>query len=394
MHRSEGIPKRVLYVITGLNWGGAEAQVVALAQGFKRRGWEVGLVSLLEAVAYVDTLEREGIPVHSLRMRRGVPDPRGLVALARIYGTFKPAVVHSHMIHANLLARVARLLAPVPALISTAHSTIEVGRSFRTERSTHLAYRLTDFLADLTTIVSQEGLRRFVEGKAVRPDKALYVPNGVDVSIYRPSKEARDRLRAELGLEETFAWLAVGRLEEAKDYPTLLRAFAGVVKVKLEARLLIAGEGSLRGELEKLIGDLFLQGNVRLLGLRKDIPALMNAADAFVMSSAWEGMPMVVLEAQASGLPVVATHVGGISEVVVPGKTGYLVPPRDPDALADAMKKLMALPPEERIKMGLEGREQVVARYSLEAILDLWEEIYESLLRPRGGPASGKGTRI
>jgi glycosyltransferase involved in cell wall biosynthesis len=86
--------------------------------------------------------------------------------------------------------------------------------------------------------------------------------------------------------------------------------------------------------------------------------------------------------------------VGGIPEVVVPGKTGYLVPPRDPDALADAMKKLMALPREERIKMGLEGREQVVARYSLEAILDLWEEIYESLLRPRGGSTSGKGSHI
>jgi glycosyltransferase involved in cell wall biosynthesis len=183
-------------------------------------------------------------------------------------------------------------------------------------------------------------------------------------------------------------------LEEVKDYPTLLQAFSQVAVEHPEAQLVIVGQGTLEAELKQMAGRLGLGDRVRFLGLRTDVASLMNAADAFVMSSAWEGMPMVVLEAQASGLPVVATHVGGIPEVVVPGKTGYLVPPRDPDALADAMKKLMALPPEERIKMGLEGREQVVARYSLEAILDLWEEIYESLLRPRGGSTSGKGSHI
>jgi glycosyltransferase involved in cell wall biosynthesis len=134
-----------------------------------------------------------------------------------------------------------------------------------------------------------------------------------------------------------------------------------------------------------------LAEQVRFLGARRDVAEVLAEAQVFVLATLWEGLPLSVLEAQASGLPVVATHVGGIPEVLVPGKTGYLVPPRDPDALADAMKKLMALPPEERIKMGLEGREQVVARYSLEAILDLWEEIYESLLRPRGVLQAGKG---
>jgi len=329
-------------------------------------------------------LGEEGIPVFSLGMRRGVPDPRGLVALARIYKTFKPAVVHSHMIHANLLARVARLLAPVPVLISTVHNTLEVGRSFRTERSTHLAYGLTDFLADLTTIVSQEGLRRFVKGKAVRPDKALYVPNGVDTNKYKPSEVARKRLRRELGLGEAFIWLAVGRLEKAKDYPTLLRALAKVVKAKPEAKLLVAGEGSLREELEGLVTALCLQESVRLLGLRKDIPELMNAADALVMSSAWEGLPLAVLEAQASGLPVVTTAVGAIPDVMRAGETGFLVTPSNPEALAEAMLRLMALSDSERRAMGARGRERVLREYGIEAIVERWLAIYEESLLRKG----------
>jgi glycosyltransferase involved in cell wall biosynthesis len=380
---------------TGLGRGGAEAQVYLLASGLKKRGWQVRVVSIIPPEHFVEELEAEGIPVETLGMVRGVPDPRALWRLARILRRFRPAILHAHMIHANLLARLARLLAPVPRVICTAHNTIEVGRSFRTERSTHLAYRYTDFLCDLTTQVSMEGYRRFLEGGATRADKLRYVPNAVDVRRFIPQPHLRLTVRKELGIPEgTFCWLAVGRLEEAKDYPTLLQAFSQVAVEHPEAQLVIVGQGTLEAELKEMAGRLSLADRVRFLGLRTDVASLMNAADAFVMSSAWEGMPMVVLEAQASGLPVVATHVGGIPEVVVPGKTGCLVPPRDPDALADAMKKLMALPPEERVKMGLAGREQVVARYSLEAILDLWEEIYESLLRPRGGPASGRGTRI
>jgi glycosyltransferase involved in cell wall biosynthesis len=369
--------------------------VYLLASGLKKRSWQVRVVSIIPPEHFVEELEAEGIPVETLGMVRGVPDPRALWRLARILRRFRPAILHAHMIHANLLARLARLLAPVPRIICTAHNTIEVGRSFRTERSTHLAYGYTDFLCDLTTQVSMEGYRRFLEGGAARADKLRYVPNAVDVRRFIPQAHLRLTVRKELGIPEgTFCWLAVGRLEEAKDYPTLLQAFSQVAVEHPEAQLVIVGQGTLEAELKQMAGRLSLADKVRFLGSRTDVASLMNAADAFVMSSAWEGMPMVVLEAQASGLPVVATHVGGIPEVVVPGKTGYLVPPRDPDALADAMKKLMALPPEERIKMGLEGREQVVARYSLEAILDLWEEIYESLLRPRGGSTSRKGSHI
>ena len=123
-----------------------------------------------------------------------------------------------------------------------------------------------------------------------------------------------------------------------------------------------------------------LAGRVRWLGGRADVPALMSAADAFVMSSRWEGMPMAALEACAARLPVVATHVGGIPDVVADGLSGYLVPPGEPGALAAAMDRLMWLEEAERFRMGQAGREHVLAQYSIEAIAIQWERIYDRLL--------------
>ncbi|MFN4074103.1 MAG: glycosyltransferase [Thermus sp.] len=369
---------------TGLGVGGAETQVFLLASGLKRRGWQVWVVSMLPPEGFVEELKAEGVAVYSLHMAPGRPDPRAIWRFARLLQEFRPAILHAHMIHANLLARVSRLVYPVPVLVCTAHSTVEIGRSFRTERSTHLAYRFTDFLCDLTTQVSQEGYRQFLEGKAAKPSKLRFVPNAVDTQRFSPRPDLRSKLREEIGVSEgAFLWLAVGRLEEAKDYPTLLRAFAQVAAEHSAVRLWVVGKGSLEGELQALAHSLGLGDAVRFLGLRKDVSALLNAADAFVMSSAWEGMPMAVLEAHATGLPVVATNVGSIPDVVVPEKTGFLVPPRDPTALALAMKRLMTLPLDERVKMGLKGREWVEARYSLDAIVSEWERVYMGLMDRR-----------
>ncbi|GAA6756948.1 glycosyltransferase [Thermus thalpophilus] len=301
---------RLLKVTTGLAQGGAENQLVQLAIRLRQRGWEVVVVSMLPPAAYADVLKEAGVYVHSLNMVRGCPDPRGVSKLAGIIRHFGPHVIHSHMVHANLLARITRLLAPVPVLISTVHNTLEIGRFFKNEASTHLAYRLTDRLADATTFVSQNSMRRFLQRKAVRPEKATYIPNGVDTQRFAPRVATRQVKRRELALEEgEFVWLAVGRLEEAKDYPTLLEAFSLLVNDLLvneqRVTLLIVGQGSLEGVLRRLIAKHRLEDKVFLLGSRSDVPELMNMADAYVMSSAWEGMPMVLLEAHASGLPVV-----------------------------------------------------------------------------------------
>lgn len=367
----------VAFLITGLGYGGAEMQVVRLARRLKALDWNVSIISMIPlrgAGKEVSNLASDaGIPVYSLEIPRGIPDPRGVIRLARILRDEKPQVLHCHMVHANLLGRIVRLFEKVPVLVCTAHSTYEGGRH------RELAYRLTDFLCDLTTQVSQTGLERYVKIGAVPRRKIRYVPNGVDVTRFRPDPLTRSSVRSELQVGDSFVWLAVGRFVEAKDYPNMFQAFAEVVKAGRSAVLLVAGDGGLRNSLEEMVDELGIRRRVRFLGIRRDIPSLMNAADGYVMSSAWEGLPMVLLEAAATGLPVVATDVGGNREAVIHGKTGFLVPPKRPDALARGMLRLMSMDPDDRKRMGQEAREYVVSTYSLEKVVNLWIDIYRSL---------------
>jgi len=369
---------QIVFLITGLAYGGAETQLVNLVTSLKKRGWEVRVVSMLSPQAFTEELKEAGIPILTLNMRRGVADPRAVFRLVKILREWKPDIVHSHMVHANLLARVVRIFCKIPVLISTAHSINEGGR-WR-----EVAYRLTDPLADLTTNVSRAAVERYIRVGAAPKNKIRFMPNGIDTTKFKPNKAAGQRLRNELGVVNYFVWLAVGRFEEAKDYPNMLRAFSMIVSKKTDVVLLLVGQGSLMEEVKKIASELNLEDKVQFLGVRRDVPDLMNAADAYVMSSAWEGMPMVLLEAGACGLPVVATDVGGNSEVVLNGKTGFIVPPRNPETLAQAMEKMMALPKEKRLEMGKAGRAYIEANYSLEHVVDQWEALYMELLQRKG----------
>jgi len=370
---------RIVYVTTGLSYGGAETQIKNLALYLKQRKWSLSVVSMLPPQAYVDELESAGICVYNLRMRRKVPDPRAVLRLAAIVRRERPLVVHSHMVHANLLARITRLSVKMPVLVCTAHSIIEGGRA------REIAYRLTDPLTDLTTQVSEAGRLRYIQVGAVPSNKILYIPNGIDTARFQPNPNARQVVRDALGCpKEAFVWLTVGRLEPVKNHLNLLSAFQEVAAVHPHARLLIAGQGLLQAAIEQRIAELGLAAQVRLLGVRRDIPELLNAADAFVLPSLWEGMPLTLLEASATALPIVATDVGGNAEVVLEGKTGYLVPPKDVGALAYAMLRIMNLPEDDRVSMGQAGRKHIVQNFDLERVVDRWEALYGELLRRRG----------
>lgn len=370
--------RRLLFLTTGLAYGGAETQLARLALCLKTRGWKVQVISLTPPKAYVAELEAVGIPVFSLDIRRKLPDPRPIIQLARRIRSWRPDIIHSHMVHANIMARLVRVIAPVPILIGTAHSTNEGGRC------RELLYRLTDPLCDVTTQVSQEGLKRYVRVGATPKDKICYIPNGVDTECFCPNPEVKRCLRADLGLQNTFLWIAVGRFDIPKDYPNLLQAFVCVVQENPLAMLVIAGDGPLRPAMEVLAQDLGLKDRVRFLGMRHDIPELMNAADGYVMSSAWEGMANVLLEAGATGLPIVATDVGGNREVVQDGETGFLVPLKNPEALAGAMLRLMNLSENERLQMGEASRRYIQDNYSLDLVTDMWENLYREFLAKKG----------
>ena len=371
---------RINFLITGLDYGGAEVQLVHLATQLKARGWDVRITSIMPPRAFVDELSSSGIPVVSLGVAGKNPLTifRAYIRLLRMLHSWKSHILHCHLFHANLLGRMTRLLYRTPVSLSTIQSIYEGGKL------RDIAYRLSDPLTDLTTICSRLAAERFIRISAVPEHKLRVIPNGIDITGFRPGPEIRKHMRQELKLDERFAWLAVGRLEAPKDYPCLLHAFAMVASRYPNAILLIAGQGLLRPELEGLADKLGLSERVRFLGLRKDVPGLMNAADAYVMSSAWEGIPLVLLEASATGLPIVATDVGGNREVVVDGESGFLAPPQSADALAGSMLQMMAPPDAERRRMGEAGRRYIEEHYSLEHVVDTWEALYSDLLRKKG----------
>jgi glycosyltransferase involved in cell wall biosynthesis len=370
---------RILFLSTSMGMGGADSQLLSAAHGMRSRGHEVRIVSLTRLGPMGLEAQRAGIPTESLEMRRGVPDPRGLVRLARLVRSWRPDVLHSHMVHANLMARVLRLITPVPVMVSTIHNIYEGGRLWMA------AYQLTNALVDHVTIVSQAAADRFVRERIVPRSLLTVIPNGVDTEQFRRiSRETGRSVRQSLGLEQEFVWLAVGRFEIAKDYPNMLRGFSRVRERFPHAVLLLVGRGSLQSETERLAQSLALGSGVRFLGVRDDVAQVMSAADGYVMSSAWEGMPMVLLEAAAAGLPIVATRVGGNHEVVRDGESGFVVPPRDHEVLGRAMLQLMELSETERRSMGDRGRDVIRAHYGLNRVVERWEELYRDVLARKG----------
>ena len=367
-------PLRVMLLVTGLDRGGAEMQVARLALELRRRGCEVQVVSMLPPAAFVEELERGGVELHSLGMRPGKPEPCGLWRFLKLLEASKPHVVHAHLFHANLLARLARLICPMPVLISTLHSLAESGRDSSRVGLRDGLYRFTDWLSDRTVSVSEAVAERHIASRAVSAGRSSVIPNGAQPDLFMRSPEARSRTRAAMGLQEEFAWLAVGRLMWKKDYATMLLAMAR----QPSGTLLIAGRGPDERELRAQAESL--KARVRFLGLREDVPDLMNACDGFAMSSVVEGLPMVLIEAAMAGLPAVTTDAGGTREVVADGETGFVVPARNAEALSEAMQRLAAMPLEDRQRMGDAARRIALRRFSISKVAAQWDGLYRECL--------------
>lgn len=358
---------KILLLITGLGMGGAEQVVTGLADAFSAKGHEV-CIAYMTGPAMVKP-ENTAIQLISLGMRSKKDVFRAFSRFKKLIMDFRPDVVHSHMIHANIFARLVRLVLPMHRLISTAHSSNEGGRLRM------IAYRLTNRLANLSTNVSEAAVLAFERAGAVKPGEMLAITNGVSLEKFSFDSDARTLYRSQL-LEDVNIkiLLAVGRLEEVKDYPNLLNAIAQANKADVKFQLFIAGDGKMRQILEKMVSDLALTDIVKFLGVRRDVAALMSAADVFVLPSAWEGFGLVVAEAMACSRVVVATDCGGVREVL--GSSGFLVPPKNYNALANKIDTALALSPAEAEVYGHEAYQRVLKNYSLDAAVDRWIKIY------------------
>lgn len=354
---------KILYVITGLGQGGAERVVCDLADKMYEKGNEVKIAYLTgEVLTQSTNIEIELIKINLNGLLTIVKSYKKLVTIIK---EFEPDVVHTHMVHANILARLVRLTTPIKKLICTAHSANEGGKLRMG------LYRITHYLSDITTNVSNFASNAYIEKKAVPENGIITVYNGVNFNNFKYDNLARSHLETELNLDpKTKVILAVGRFHPAKNYPNLLKAIK-ILKDKhvLPFKLLIAGDGELREEIEQLIHDLELNDYIILLGRRNDIPKLMSACDVFVLSSDYEGLPTVLIEALACQAHAVSTDVSGAREII--HKYENIVPTNNPIALSESIFDALKLSNKNK-----DGAEYIRAKFDLDIISKQWLEIY------------------
>jgi glycosyltransferase involved in cell wall biosynthesis len=363
---------RILYILTSLGIGGAEKQVIDLAERMAAKGHPVAFLVLKH------TGEEWPVKLPVLRLniaKTPLGILRGLRFARKFTALFHPDLVHSHTFPANIFARLLKLMmrtdGPTPRLINTIHNVHEGGWHRM------LIYRLTSSLVNKVTAVSIAAAERFVRLRAVPVSKMSVLTNGIDADAFSPDRGRRKRTRIQMHTGNAFVWIAVGRLVTAKDYPNLLHAFQEVRKANPSSRLWIVGEGDTSEQGARHFAGAEEYG-VELLGLRHDIADLLDAADGYVLSSAWEGMPLALTEAMAMEKPAVATDVGGVRELM--GDAGLIVAPNDSAALAASMVKVMGMNEFERRSIGKKARERVMSLFSIAAKAMEWEQLYKEFI--------------
>ncbi|MBS0926210.1 glycosyltransferase [Providencia sp. JGM181] len=361
---------KIVFITTGLGMGGAEKQLCSLADEYVEKGHFVHIISLTDTL--IIKPQKSEVKIDCLNLKKSFVSFINAYCLARkIIKRIRPDVVHSHMIHANIFARLLRISTPIKFLVSTMHNKNEGGKLRM------LSYRLTDFLTDLSTNVSQEAVDVFLEKKAVTPNKVRVQYNGIDTKKFKFSQNSRVTIRDELNIADNdIVFLSVGRLTKAKDYPNLLVAFSHIKATYSNIKILIIGDGELKGELQYLTKKLNLENNVLFLGLKNNVYDWMSACDFFVLSSEWEGFGLVVAEAMSCERITIATDSGGVKEVL--GNNGFLVPIKDSGQLSAAVLKAISMPDIDKENLKRLARKHIEDNFSIEKIVSNWIEIYSN----------------
>ncbi|HLI85957.1 MAG TPA: glycosyltransferase [Bryobacteraceae bacterium] len=363
--------RRILQVLPVIGFAGAEQMAAHLAAGLVAEH-EVAAVGLYESVdSPTETVMRKaGVRIWFLGKRPGF-DPRMYAQLARVLREFCPHLVHTHL-------SVLRYL--LPSLIArreiVAIHTLHSLAPRETDRLGRMVRRVALGRCVIPVAVSRAVARSVVElyGGA----EPVTIPNGIPVCNFRFDASARREWRAAQGFEQdAFLFLATGRLEVPKSPVRLLRAFAELVRER--CYLLFAGDGPLRPTVEEEIRRLTLENRVRLLGRRGDVPECLSAVDAFVLCSDWEGNPLGLMEAMACGLPVIATSVGGVPELVQDRRHGLLVEAGDAAALTSAMRAVLDSA-ELRRALGEAARRRARAEFTVDRMVESYSRLYRTVL--------------
>ena len=370
-----GAPLRVALLIDTLSQAGAEKQLVTVATGIDRRRFAPLVICLTATGHYESTLREAGVPVRLLAKRHKL----GLAAYTRLRALLRqerPHVLHTWMFTCNLYGRLAARGLPLATLASEVAADVRKS-ALRLAVDRRLAPRTAAFYVNSGTVA-----RFYHERCGIPLEKMVVIPNGVRVPETAPVA------RGALGVrDDAFVVCGAGRLSEEKGFDHLIEALRLPALADRPVALMLAGEGPERSALERLVEARGLRDRVRLLGHRSDLPAVLRASDAFVLSSLHEGMSNALMEALALGLPCVTTRVGGVDELVVPEESGLVVAAGVPAALARALGRLLDDPALAR-RLGAAARERMARHFSPEANIRRFEALYETLAASAHDPRS------
>jgi sugar transferase (PEP-CTERM/EpsH1 system associated) len=379
------MPALIIHVVFRFDTGGLENGVVNLINELPRQRFRHVVVALTEVTAFARRINRNDVSCIALGKGPG-HGFRLYPTLFRLFRELRPAIVHTRNL-AALEAQLPAWAAGVPVRIHSEH-----GRDVEDPRGTVARYqwirRAYRPFVDHYVALSADLARYLRDRVRVPESEVTQIINGVDTDRFHPPTAGRERVEGfPFHGDGHFVLGTVGRMRSVKAQPLLARAFVRALElqplVRDRLRLVMIGDGPLRAEVESILAQSGMSDRAWLSGDREDVPALMRVMHAFVLPSLAEGISNTVLEAMASGLPVLATRVGGTAELVVNGQTGLLVPAGDIDAMARGILALVQNP-EQTSAMGIAGRKRAETEFSLKSMVGTYAELYSRLLDRRG----------
>jgi glycosyltransferase involved in cell wall biosynthesis len=365
---------KVIQIIPMLGPGGAERVAVDLVRGLNRQRFEAAVISIWRPVEsdLERLLDESGVTVEYLGKGPGF-DGRTYHRIHRVLRDCRPDIVHTHL-HVLRYALPSLLLLKCSSLLHTVHNLAE--REIEPRGRWIQRYALNHGVVPVA--VSEEVALSVEDLYGIQ--QCRVIPNGIATNHYGCPRTARSEWRAREGFRDSqVLFVCVARFSRQKNHALLLEAFAQGPASDPSAHLVLVGEGSLREQLVEQVENLGLTQRIHFLGLRSDIPDVLAATDVFVLSSDWEGNPLSVMEAMASGLPIVSTAAGGVPDLFENGKEGFLIQRGDVRGLANSMTSLLSNP-ERRQSMGMAAAQRARENFDASRMVQEYEQLYENLI--------------
>ncbi|NQT22672.1 MAG: glycosyltransferase [Candidatus Omnitrophica bacterium] len=364
---------RVMHIVQSLDMGGLENVVLNAIKHSDKEKFNFAVCCLSEKSDLREQLQSEGIQITYLKKRRGF-DLSLAFKMAEMIKKKKIDILHTHnqrpQFYGSLAAKISGTI-----LIHTRHGRDE----FENRKSVFLSRFFTVF-ADKVVPVSEDIRRSAITAERVPQNKFNVIRNGIDAGKFANVTVSQEKLREslEVGLDDSLIGI-VARLEKVKNHKLLMDAFKKVIAIKLKCKLLIIGDGALKNELVRYANMIGIIRNTLFLGLREDIPELLSVLDVFALTSFSEGISLVLLEAMASGKPIVATDVGGNSELIENGINGFLVSSGDVEAVAASILKILN---DDRLsrKMSAANQKKAFMQFDISRMCSEYEKLYESMI--------------